>query len=138
MKKFNCDVDGGIIVTCAVRYALGRKSYVPSTIRDWLNDHWNDLTPNIRQTVLRDIIEYAHENKDNKTETSFIEDWLTFAVGKYHNLDRESQNAIYSDLKYNQGFKSWFDDNVVFHSKSQKKRLESLQRLSDLDQELGF
>lgn len=142
MKKkktqFNCDIDGGIMVSCAVRYALGRRSYVPSVIRDWLNDNWNDLTSNVHQFILRDIIEYAYENKDNKKEESFVKDWLTFSVAKYHSMDRESQNMVYSDLKHRQGFKTWFDNTIVFHSQSQKKRLEALQKLSDHDQELGI
>ena len=32
--NFNCDVNGGIMVTSALRYALGRMTYVPGAVQD--------------------------------------------------------------------------------------------------------
>lgn len=36
-----------VIVTCAVRYALGRRSYLPGLMRDALIDAWGRRMPNV-------------------------------------------------------------------------------------------
>jgi len=57
-----------VIVTCAVRYALGRRSYMPGLMRDALIDAWGDLgdqRANIVEMIERhlkpDIFEQTYE-----------------------------------------------------------------------------
>ncbi len=54
--SFNCDVNGGIMVTCALRYSLGRMTYVPGTVQDWIRTYWNDLDSNTKCVLIRDHV----------------------------------------------------------------------------------
>lgn len=45
----------GLIVS-AVRYALGRATYVVSETTQWLREHWSELRPGTRETILRDVL----------------------------------------------------------------------------------
>lgn len=51
------DANMGIIVICAVRYALGRKSYMPGLVQDFIMRHPEILTENDRDVIIRDIEE---------------------------------------------------------------------------------
>jgi DNA-binding XRE family transcriptional regulator len=47
----------GFVVVAFVRYCLGRKSYAPGIAFDFLRGHWNQIEPNDRTVILRDIRE---------------------------------------------------------------------------------
>lgn len=44
------------LVVSAVRYALGRATYVVSETTEWLREHWSELRPGTRETILRDVL----------------------------------------------------------------------------------
>jgi hypothetical protein len=49
--------DVGHLLVCSVRYALGRLSYITSTIAEMVERRWSILSENDRQVILRDIKE---------------------------------------------------------------------------------
>ena len=51
------DAEIGAIVICAVRYALGRESYIPGLVCDFIMRHPEILTESDRQVIIRDIEE---------------------------------------------------------------------------------
>ena len=58
MKKDRTfDKDLGVIALCAVRYAIGRESYMPSLVQDFVMRHPEILSDNIRTVMIRDIEE---------------------------------------------------------------------------------
>ena len=63
----------GAIVICAVRYALGRESYMPGLVQDFIMRHPEILTENDRQVIIMDIEEadeirtYTMENGQTLT-----------------------------------------------------------------------
>ena len=57
-NKFNCDVNGGIMVVSALRYALGRHTYVPGAVQDWISLHWDSLDCNTKVVIVRDVFEH--------------------------------------------------------------------------------
>lgn len=67
------DAEIGAIVICAVRYALGRESYMPGLVQDFIMRHPEILTENDRQVIIRDIEEadeirtYTMENGQTLT-----------------------------------------------------------------------
>jgi hypothetical protein len=45
------------LVISAVRYALGRATYVVYETASWLREHWHTLSPGTRQVILRDVLD---------------------------------------------------------------------------------
>lgn len=75
MKKTDArdDAEIGAIVICAVRYAIGRESYMPGLVCDFIMRHPEILTESDRQVIIRDIEEadtirtYTMENGQKLT-----------------------------------------------------------------------
>ena len=51
------DYDIGTIAICAVRYALGRETYMPSLVQDFVKRHPEIVDENTRAVMIRDINE---------------------------------------------------------------------------------
>lgn len=49
------DGDTGAIVVCALRYCVGRTSYMPSLVVDWVKRHWSQISINDRNVIRRDL-----------------------------------------------------------------------------------
>ena len=51
------------ILICAVRYALGRMSYIVGTVCDYVKSKRNELSDNFKNIIIKDIeesVEYHH------------------------------------------------------------------------------
>lgn len=55
--------DFGALMICAVRYAIGRQSYMPSLVHGFIMRYPQAVTENVKATILRDI-----EENDRITE----------------------------------------------------------------------
>ena len=49
------DPDTGAVALCALRYCLGRRTYMPSLIIDWVKRHWESFPLNDRERILKDL-----------------------------------------------------------------------------------
>lgn len=67
------DLDFGLIVNSAIRYALGRKTYMPSTVRDFTIRYMPMLDDKTVQVIIEDI---TKELDYRKGEMPKIEVWL--------------------------------------------------------------
>lgn len=47
----------GALMICAVRYAIGRQSYMPSLVQGFIMRYPQAVTENVKATILRDIDE---------------------------------------------------------------------------------
>ena len=47
----------GTICLCAVRYALGRQTYMPGLVQDFIRAHINEIDGNAIKVMIRDIEE---------------------------------------------------------------------------------
>lgn len=47
----------GLMIAAAVRYCLGRRTYIVGDCADWIIANWNDWPDNVKQLVQRDIEE---------------------------------------------------------------------------------
>lgn len=56
MKEYY-DEDLGTIAICAVRYALGRETYMPGIVQGFVRRHPEIVDENVRTVMLRDINE---------------------------------------------------------------------------------
>ena len=111
--SFNCDVNGGIMVTCALRYALGRMTYVPGAIQDWIKTYWDDLDTNTRFVIVRDVFDYLYDDfrTSGKMATPFngydIKEWERFAIDRYWALSYDERKNIDMDLGSKSGNTKW-------------------------------
>ena len=103
--SFHCDVNGGIMVTCALRYSLGRMTYVPGAVQDWIKTYWDSLDSNTKCVLIRDVFEYLYNEfrSSGKYEVPFggydIREWEKFAIDRYWQLDYNERKYIDQELK---------------------------------------
>ena len=55
MGKILEDRDTDFIILAGIRYGIGRASYAPSLICNWIKNHWNELSDNLKSQIKRDI-----------------------------------------------------------------------------------
>jgi hypothetical protein len=53
----------GTLVLCAIRYAMGRQTYMPSYVQEIARAHWAELDPNDQKTIRRDVAEAIAETE---------------------------------------------------------------------------
>jgi hypothetical protein len=57
----------GLMIIAAVRYCIGRRSYIVSDCADWILANWDDWPENVRTIIQRDLeqeFERAAQNPD--------------------------------------------------------------------------
>ena len=141
-KKFNCDLNGGIMVTSALRYALGRHTYVPESVQQWITDHWDDLDYNTRFVIVRDVLDFLYKDYLFRNDAQFWDcagdydnkTWKIFAVDRLVSMSYNMQSAIKEEMTNSENKAKWYKDIIL----NDLKRLEALQELNRLDQELGL
>ena len=52
------------VAICAFRYALGRQTYMPSVIVEWLIKEWEKLTERDRSVIKKELSEAIHSDDD--------------------------------------------------------------------------
>lgn len=70
--SIEADTDFSTIVGCALRYALGRYTYMPSTVKGFIERHIEAITENNLNVMIRDIEDKMKYNK----ELPYKELWL--------------------------------------------------------------
>lgn len=60
--------DLGALMICAVRYAIGRESYMPSLVQGFIRRYPQAVTENVKSVILRDI-----EENDRITEHDLVD-----------------------------------------------------------------
>jgi len=58
--------DGDIMVMAAVRYCLGRQSYIVGMCADWLIKWWPDIDESCKLTIKRDIEEAFKRDDESR------------------------------------------------------------------------
>lgn len=75
------DIETGAIALCALRYCVGRRTYMPSLVIEWVKRHWHEIAANDHITIKEEIAEVISKNMflgddcDIQTWHSFYE-WL--------------------------------------------------------------
>ena len=115
--KFDCDVNGSIMVTCALRYALGRMTYVPGAVQDWIKTYWDSLDNNTKFNILKDIFDHLHEEHESKNETLFggydLKEWEKFGIDRYWSLDYNCRKAVDQYFTNSNLRKTWYETVMV-------------------------
>ena len=72
--SIEADTDFSTIVGCALRYALGRYTYMPSTVKGFIGRHIEAITENDLNAMIRDIEDKMKYNYNK--EFPYKEQWL--------------------------------------------------------------
>lgn len=117
--KFNCDTNGGIMVMAALRYSLGRHSYVPGSVQDWISDHWDNLDSNTKTVIVRDVLEHLYDEyrKDHDKNCPFFGDydtktWEKFGIDKYWKLEYTDRKFVDEQITNNANRAIWFAEKL--------------------------
>lgn len=84
MKITRDDDFGGALLNCAVRYALGRCSYMPSLVMRELRPMLKDCSTKTLRVFKQDIQEFVRDHDEetmHKQDSMFYDDyyeWLSF------------------------------------------------------------
>ena len=72
--------DLGTLMVCALRYCVGRATYMPSLVMDITKKHWDFLSEKDKQVIARDVreaIERGNLGHDcDVTEWNKFRDWI--------------------------------------------------------------
>ena len=89
-----------LMVMAAVRYCLGRKSYIVSSCIEFLNSHWDtQLQIADKRIIIRDIAEYLQDyyRPDDTFDYTY---WKTFGQSKYLLLPESEKKFIKDQMEY--------------------------------------
>jgi len=118
-STFNCDTNGGIMVMAALRYSLGRHTYVPGAVQDWISDHWNNLDSNTKTVIVRDVFEYIYDEKRSKYDSASgaigqydLSVWEKFGIDKYWKLEYNDRKNVDQELNSNKDRAIWFAERL--------------------------
>lgn len=105
------------MVTAALRYALGRNTYVPGAVQDWISLHWDSLDSNTKVVIVRDVFEHMYdENKPSSYRNSMtdydLSTWEKFAIDKYWKLDYNERKSVDLNLTSDKGRAVWFAERL--------------------------
>ncbi len=96
--SFSCDVNGSIMVVSALRYALGRMTYVPGAVQDWIKTYWDSLDNNTKFVIVRDVFDHLYHEYKSKEEKCFsgydYKEWERFAIDRYWVLSYDDRKNI--------------------------------------------
>jgi hypothetical protein len=118
-NKFNCDVNGSIMVTAALRYSLGRHTYVPGAVQDWISLHWDSLDSNTKVVIVRDVFEHIYDtNRINslKLEPMFeydLQSWENFAIQRYWQLNYDERKSVEQQLLNDKKRVVWYTEQIM-------------------------
>jgi len=71
------DPETGAIALCAVRYCMGRTTYMPGLVTDWVRRHWNELPPRDRFNIQRDVQEFVESGR-SMGDSCDVDTWKSF------------------------------------------------------------
>lgn len=94
--------DFGLICTSAVRYALGRRTYMPSVVIKFISDNLDNLDSNMIYCIERDIREHGRYGEGAYGDECDKKDWLEFdsklrdtLITKYGYVNSKSDDSFH-------------------------------------------
>lgn len=97
-KQKNLPLDEEIVLSCAFRYAIGRKTYVVSSVCSELKKNYHRLPVHAKERISKEIQEYQNEfglagmdfdnDEWNKIKWLFDTTRKTRIKANYHNTDK--------------------------------------------------
>lgn len=66
-KPLSKDPDFPVIILSALRYAMGRNTYITSLTADFIKRHWHRIPYKHQYNIHRDLKEFIEEDTDTST-----------------------------------------------------------------------
>lgn len=60
------------IIACAIRYAIGRQTYMPSLVMGWCKRYWGEMTETLRKDLRNEIFRELINLEKSYTLSSFL------------------------------------------------------------------
>lgn len=89
-----------LILGCALRYALGRRSYIVGVVEESILAEWNELTPTCRASLVVDITEYLMNSSRSEDTVYHDSTWAELGKNLYEKLPEEDKRYVQSRLAY--------------------------------------
>jgi hypothetical protein len=87
-----------IMVTCALRYCLGRKSYVVGSCIEFIKQVWDQLPKSSQGVITRDILEAF---VDGNVGSDYDSDaWRSLVRWCFNELNQETKDWLFKSLAY--------------------------------------
>lgn len=67
----------GMVAIGALRYCIGRRSYAPSMVQDWIKTFWGSLKPGDKLCIFKDVKEFVESDRNLGDECDAV-DWKNF------------------------------------------------------------
>lgn len=77
IKDIGQDPETSTIALCALRYCMGRRTYIPSLVIDWTKRHWEELDPHVHVIVFSDL-KQAFGRGVNMGDNCDLDTWRDF------------------------------------------------------------
>jgi len=112
MKKNSKDINlstplrgtnGQLMVTAALRYCLGRRSYIVISCQEWLTSYWPLVDNQTRVVLICDIVTALMD--DEAGDAFDFESWKRFAVFGWDGLSNENRVRVKNSVAYKK--KEW-------------------------------
>jgi hypothetical protein len=114
------------MVVAALRYALGRHTYVPGAVIDWISLHWDSLDSNTKIVVLTDVFEHLYyDSRPSAYRTSMTDYdlstyflglakvvWEKFAIETYWKLDYSDRKNVDQKMNNDKNCAIWFAEKL--------------------------
>ena len=118
IKKFDCDTNGSIMVVAALRYALGRHTYVPGAVQDWISLYWNSLDSNTKIVILRDVFEHLYDDSRPSAYRTSMTDydlstWRKFGIEHYWKLDYNERKNLEQHILADKNRVIWYTQEIM-------------------------
>lgn len=85
------------ICVCAVRYSLGRKTYMPRLVMDYLKDNMELLKTQTLRTVVKDVNDYYERFESDQKDDFDYKEWIAFKVFIEGEIERR-RHAVAEDI----------------------------------------
>lgn len=80
--------DQDLMALCAVRYCIGRMTYIVSDCKEWLYDVWPDLSDRVKALIIRDVEEAFKQDDEDRLDGQ-----------KYKHLGHDCDRATWEKVR---------------------------------------
>ncbi len=95
--------NGQLMILAALRYCLGRRSYIVGVCQEWLTCYWSLINNETRARLIRDVIVALMD--DEAGDKFEFESWRKFALFGWARLSNEKRAWLKNDVSFKK--KAW-------------------------------